>query len=163
MNFKEYININENTQWELLREATATRYSVEVNYNSKMKEVGEAFAKIALGYVSAAAKSRNFHVKHVFDVKPLRILVSSRNWDDGEWCAIVSFNPDHDGGCFVISKGFYNRERRTISLQGSKKCSGSSAAEVASELLDLMREMKDKPDRHIEKLNPAPLKRGPKK
>jgi hypothetical protein len=162
MNFKEFASIDENTQWGLLKEATATRYSVEVNYRSKLSEVAEAFAKIALGYISAAAKARNLHVKHVFDAKPLRILVSSRNWDDGEWVGIISFNPDHDGGCFVISKGFYNNERRSISLQGSQKCVGTSASEVASELLELMHKVKDEPDRHIEKLNPAPLKRGPK-
>ncbi len=163
MDFKEFISINENTTWQLLKEATATRYSVEVNYNTKMKEVAENFAKIALGYISAAAKSRNLHVKHVYDIKPIRILVSSRNWDDGEWVGIVSFNPEHDGGCFVISKGFYNQERRSISLQNSQKCTGTSAAEVAKELLDLMQSVKDQPDRHLEKLKPAPLKRGPKR
>lgn len=145
-----------------LSEVTSSRYSVEVVYRSKAKEVLKAFAKIALGYVSAALKQNGYHVKHVYDVEPLRIMVSSRNWDDGEWVGVVSFNPDHDGGCFVISKGFYNKDRRTCSIQSSKKCNGDGADEITKELRNMMHELKDKPDRHREKLKAAPLKRGPK-
>lgn len=143
--------------------ASATRYSIEVNYRSKAKEVLQAYAKIALGYVSAALKQNGFHVKHVYDEEPLRIMVSSRNWDDGEWIGIVSFNPNHEGGCFVISKGFYNKERKTASIQSSKKCSGDGAAEITKELRNMMHDLKDKPDRHREKLKAVPLKRGPKR
>lgn len=143
--------------------ATATRYSVEVNYRTKAKEALQAYAKIALGYVSAALKQSGYHVKHVYDEQPLRIMVSSRNWDDGEWIGIVSFNPDHDGGCFVISKGFYNKERKTASIQSSNKCNGDSASEITRELRNMMHDLKDKPDRHREKLKAVPLKRGPKR
>lgn len=147
---------------EPLNEATtATRYSVEANYRSKIKEVAKAFAKICLGYVSAAMKQNDYHVKHIYDEEPIRILVSSRNWDDGEWVGIVSFNPEKN--CFVISKGFYNKDRRTVSIQSSNACTGTSAAEVVKELRNTMHALKDKPDRHREKLKRVPMKRGPKR
>lgn len=139
----------------------SSRYSVEVNYRTTGKEAMEGFAKIALGYVSAALKNHGYHTKHVFTEKPLRLLVSSRNWDDGEWSGVVTWNPDHN--CFVVSKGFYNKERRTVSLQHNKKCEGDSAAEVARELHNMMHSLKNEPDRHLEKLKPVPLKRGPKR
>lgn len=169
MDFKNWLkleNVNENTslsEWSEinLSEAKGTRYSVEVNYRSKASEALDAFAKIALGYVSAAMKKNDFHVKHVFDEVPIRILVSSRNWDDGEWVGVVHFNPEQ--GCFVISKSFYNKARKTVSLKGSKKCSGDSASEIAKDLKNLMNSLKDKPDRHEEKLKSVPLKRGPKR
>lgn len=146
---------------EHLVEAVETsRYSVEVNYRTTSKEALEGFAKIALGYVSAALKNHGYHTKHVFTEKPLRLLVSSRNWDDGEWTGVVSWNHEHN--CFVVSKGFYNRERKTISMQHSKKCEGDSASEIAKELHNLMHHLKNQPDRHQEKLKPVPLKRGPK-
>lgn len=142
---------------------TATRYSIEINYRSTIKEVLEGFAKICLGYVSAALKQNNYHVKQVYDEKPLRLMVSSRNWDDGEWVGIVTFNPDHDGGCFVVSKGFYNKDRRTVSVQSSHKCEGDSASEIAKDLRNIMHDLKGKADRHQEKLKGVPLKRGPKR
>lgn len=169
MNFKEWLayDITEETSlkdWVALHEATtSTRYSVEINFRSNLKEVSEAFAKIVLGYVSAALKQNGYHVKHVYEDTPIRILVSSRNWDDGEWVGIVSFNPNKDGGCFVVSKGFYNRDRKTVSVQSSQKCSGDSAAVVAREMRNLMHGLKNKPDRHREKLKAVPLKRGPKR
>ena len=160
----ELDGINEDTSLKDWMEAsTATRYSVEINFRSKVKEVMEAFAKIALGYVSAALKQDGHHVKHVFDNSPVRILVSSRNWDDGEWIGIASFNPDHDGGCFVVSKGFYNKDRKTVSLHGNKKCDGDSAAEITKDMRNLMHGLKGQKDRHQEKLKPVHLKRGPKK
>ena len=81
MKFKDWLkleNVNENTslsEWSEvnLSEAKGTRYSVEVNYRSKASEALDAFAKIALGYVSAAMKKNDYHVKHVFDEKPMRI------------------------------------------------------------------------------------------
>jgi hypothetical protein len=145
---------------QLNESASSSRYSVEVNYRTKSDEAMESFAKIALGYVSATMKGHNYHVKHVFNEKPLRILISSRNWDDGEWVGIASWNPEHD--CFVISKGFYNKDRKTVSIQDSKKCSGDSAASISKELVNYMHNLKKKPDRHQEKLKKVPLKRGPK-
>jgi hypothetical protein len=62
-----------------------TRYSVEVNFRTKIDEVMKNAAKITLGYASAALKKAEFHVRQVFEEDPLRILVSTRNWDDGEW------------------------------------------------------------------------------
>lgn len=157
-NLKTYY---EHRQDNLSEAVETSRYSVEVNFRTTAKEASEGFAKIALGYVSAALKNHGFHTKHVFTEKPLRLLVSSRNWDDGEWCGVVTWNHEHD--CFVISKGFYNRERRTVSIQTSQRCTGDSAAEVAKELHNLMHKVKSEPDRHMEKLKPVPLKRGPKK
>lgn len=140
--------------------STASRYSVEVNFRSKTKEVLEAYAKIVLGYVSAAMKQNGYHVKHVFEHAPVRILVSSRNWDDGEWVGIALWNPEHS--CFIISKGFYNKEKRTVSIQSTQKC-GDSAAEITTELRNMMHNLKGVKDRYIEKLKPVPLKRGPKR
>jgi hypothetical protein len=156
---------NENTtlQSVLTEATTATRYSVEVNYRSNIKEVAKAFAKIALGYVSAALKQDGYHIKHVYEEEPLRILISSRNWDDGEWVGCVSFNPDHEGGCFVISKGFFNKMRKTLEIQSKKKCEGDSAADITKTMRNIMSELKGKPDRRREKLKGVPMKRGPKK
>jgi hypothetical protein len=151
-----YFHLNGN----LVEVTDSTRYSIEVNFRTMPDEVLDAFAKIALGYVSAGIKQHNFHVKHVYTEKPIRILVSSRNWDDGEWIVIVSWNPDHK--CFIVSKGFYNKDRNTASIQSSEKCQGDSASEITKQVYNLMHELKGKPDRHIEKLKPVPLKRGPK-
>lgn len=146
---------------QLVEAVEASRYSVEVNYRTKKDEMLEGFAKIVLGYVSAALKNAGYHTKHVFTEKPLRLLVSTRNWDDGTWCGLVSWHNQHQ--CFVISKGFYNRERKTISIHHNKKCEADNAAEIAKELNNMMHGLKDHPDRHEEKLKPVPLKRGPKK
>lgn len=137
-----------------------TRYSVEVNFRTKIEEVMKNAAKITLGYASAALKKAEFHVRQVFEEDPLRILVSTRNWDDGEWVCLVSWNPEHK--CFVISKGFYNKDRKSVSVQGSKHCNAENASEIANEVKNMMHSLKDKPDRHVEKLKKAPLKRGPK-
>jgi hypothetical protein len=137
-----------------------TRYSVEVNFRTKIDEVMKNAAKITLGYASAALKKAEFHVRQVFEEDPLRILVSNRNWDDGEWVCLVSWNPEHK--CFVISKGFYNKDRKSVSVQGSKHCNAENASEIANEVKNMMHNLKDKPDRHVEKLKTAPLKRGPK-
>ena len=137
-----------------------TRYSVEVNFRTKIDEVMKNAAKITLGYASAALKKAEFHVRQVFEEDPLRILVSTRNWDDGEWVCLVSWNPEHK--CFVISKGFYNKDRKSVSVQGRKHCNAENASEIANEVKNMMHSLKDKPDRHVEKLKKAPLKRGPK-
>lgn len=144
-----------------LTEATdSTRYSVEVNYRTTPDEALDAYAKIALGYVSAGIKQHNFHVKHVYTEKPIRIMVSSRNWDDGEWVVLVTWNPEHK--CFVISKGFYNKDRHTVSVQSSEKTEGENAAEITKQVYNMLHDLKGKPDRHLEKLKPVPMKRGPK-
>lgn len=150
----EFLNKNINEAVE------TSRYSVEVNYRTTSKEALEGFAKICLGYVSAALKNHGYHTKHVFNEKPIRLLVSSRNWDDGEWTGIIVWNHEHN--CFVISKGFYNKERKTVAIQSSQKCSGDSAAEVTRELHNMMHHLKDQPDRHLEKMKPVNLKPGPK-
>ena len=151
---------SENADPILLEGAEATRYSVEVNYRTSMKDAEEAFAKICLGYVSAALKNNGYHVKLVFDEDPKRILVSSRNWDDGEWVGLVSFNPQHHS--FVMSRGFYNRDRKTVSVQSSSNVKGTAASDIATELKNMMHHLKTVPDRHREKLKAVPLKRGPK-
>jgi len=168
-NEKNLAQVSETTslkEWfaQTLNEASSTsaRYSVEVNFRTQIKEMMEGYAKICLGYVSAAMKQSGYHVKQVYDQKPIRILVSSRNWDDGEWSGIVYFHPEHDGGCFIISKGFYNKEAKSVSMQSRTKCKGDSAAEIVTELRNLMHSLKGKPDRHQEKLKGVPLKRGPK-
>ena len=140
--------------------ADATRYSVEINFRTTIDEAMEAFAKIVLGYVSAGIKQHNYHVKHVYTESPLRILVSSRNWDEGEWVCLVSWN-QHDR-CFYISKGFYNKERRTVSVQSTEKVDHKNAAEITKHVYNLMHDLKNKPDRFREKLKPVHLKRGPK-
>jgi len=137
-----------------------TRYSVEVNFRTKTDEVLKNAAKIILGYASAGLKRSDYHVKQVFEEQPLRILVSSRNWDDGEWVGVVSWNPEQK--CYVVSRGFYNKDRKSVSIQGSKNCNAENAAEIVREVQNLMHGLKDTPDRHIEKLKKVPLKRGPK-
>lgn len=168
--FKEWFDIFEIDEKTSLQDwlitftetTTSTRYSIEINYRSNIEEVLDAFAKICLGYVSAALKQNKYHVKHVYDDKPIRILVSSRNWDDGEWSGVVSFNPKN-GGSFIISKGFYNKGRRTVSIQSSKKSSADSAVEITKEIRNMMHDLKNKPDRHNDKLKGVNLKRGPKR
>jgi hypothetical protein len=137
-----------------------TRYSVEVNFRSKVDEVLENYAKICLGYVSAALKKADFHVKHVFEEHPYRIMVSMRNWDDGEWVCLVSWNPKKKK--FIISRGFYNKDRNTVSVQQSEETNSDNASEIAKQVRNLMHHLKGQPDRHVEKLKKVPLKRGPK-
>lgn len=140
--------------------SSSGRYSVEVNYRTSTEEVLDGFAKICLGFVSAAMKNLGFHVKHVYEQKPFRILVSTRNWDDGEWIGVASWH--HSKRCFVLSKGFFNKDRKTVSIQSSHQAKGSDASEIANELRSLMHEVKGQPDRHIDKMKPVPMKRGPK-
>jgi len=138
-----------------------TRYSVEINYRTKSEEVMRGFARIALGYVSAALKKRSFHIKQVFEEDPIRIVVSSRNWDDGEWVGMIHYRAIE--GCFIVSNGFYNKDRRTVSIQRHEKCQNDMPVELTKSLVNMMHSLKDKPDRHQEKLKPVKLKRGPKK
>ena len=137
-----------------------TRYSVEVNYRSRVDEILDSAAKIMLGYVSAALKKNDFHVKQVFEEEPIRILISSRKWDDGEWVCVVSWNSEKK--CYVISKGYYNKDKKTVSVQDTKSCDAENASEIANKVRNLMHELKDEPDRRVTKLKPLNLKRGPK-
>ena len=133
--FKDWLN-----QFE---HVNTTRYSIETNYRSSIDETLKAYAKITLGYVSAALKKQGYHVKHIYEVPPVRILVSSRNWDDGEWVGMVSWNPEHK--CFIVSKGFYNKDRRTVSVQNSSKCQGQSASDITKELVNIMHNLRGQP------------------
>lgn len=144
----------------IVEAAEHTRYSVEINYRTKTDEVLENMAKIVLGYVSAAMKAHNYAVKHVYTEKPIRILVSSRNWDDGEWVGLVMWNPEHKS--YVVAKGFYNKDRRTVSVQSHEKIPGDNAAEISKHIYNVMHSLKGKEDRKQMKLKPVPLKRGPK-
>lgn len=143
----------------LLESADATRYSIEVNYRTTADQVLSEFAKIALGYLSAGIKQHGFHVKHVYDEKPIRVIVSGRNWGDGEWAVVVSWHP-HDKN-FVISNGYYNKERKTVSVRESKRI-GENAAELTKHVYNMLEKLKDEPDRSRPKLKPIHLKRGPK-
>jgi hypothetical protein len=147
------------TKW-CLNESDSSRYSVGVNYRTKKQDVLEAYAKIALGYVSAAMKNSGYHTKHVYNESPLRLIVSTRNWDDGEWVGVLSWNETN--GCFVISSGYWNKSRSTVSIQTSTRCKDDNSAELTKELFNLMESLKNKPSKVREKLNPVTLKRGPK-
>lgn len=141
--------------------ADSTRYSVEVNYRTTPDEALEAYSKIVLGYISAGVKQHDLHVKHVYTEKPLRIIVSSRNFDDGEWSVVVSWHPKER--CFFVSSGFYNKDRKTVSVQKTEKCQGENASDITKHIYNMISHLKNQPDRHQEKLKPAPLKRGPKR
>lgn len=137
-----------------------TRYSVEVNYRTRTDEVLHHAAKITLGYASAALKKMDLHVKQVFEESPLRIMVSARNWDDGEWVGLVSWNPNSKK--YVLSKGFYNKDRKSVSVQDSQELDVENAAQITAEVRNLMYSLKSVPDKHVEKLKKVPLKTGPK-
>ena len=153
------------TQW-LLRQQPIneadTRYSVEVNFRTKPDEVLSHYAKVCLGYASAALKKSELHIRQVFEEEPYRIIISTRNWDDGEWVVIVSWHPQQK--CFFISRGFWNKDRKTVSVPDghTKKCEAENASEIVKDVRNVIHDLKDKPDRHIEKLKKVPIKRGPK-
>lgn len=152
------------SQQELILEGISTsRYSIEVNYRTKKEEVLKAFAKICLGYVGASMKKLNYHIKQVYEKDPIRIIVSSRNWDDGEWVVVIHYYTDNDKGYFVISNGFYNKETQNVSIQNKRRCNSDSAADITKELINMMYDLKDQPDNRREKLKGVPLKRGPKR
>jgi hypothetical protein len=162
LNMKRKVKMHTFIGWlkqESLNESD-TRYSVEVNFRTSTDEVLKNAAKITLGFASAALKKQDFHVKQVFEQEPFRILISSRHWDNGEWVCVVSWNSKQK--CYVISKGFYNKDRKTVSVQDSKECDAETASEIVSQVRNTMHSLKDKPDRHIEKLKKVPMKRGPK-
>lgn len=154
MNFKKWLKAY------ITESVDVSRYSVEINYRTKTEEALKGFAQICLGYVSAALKRHGYHTKHVYTKEPIRLMVSSRNWDDGEWVGLITWSNKEK--CFVVSSGFYNKNNKTVSIKSSKKCGGDNAAELSKELHNLMHSLKDKPNKHKEKLKPVPLKRGPK-
>lgn len=155
--FAEYFS----RKLSLVNEAVETsRYAVDVNYRTTIEEANHGFAKIALGYVSAALKKMGFHVKLVFSEKPLRIIVSSRNWDDNEWVGMISYNSTL--GLFVLSKGYYNRSKKTVTVMSSTKIDGpTSAANMAEKLKQEMDKLENAPERKHAKIK-MDLKRGPK-
>lgn len=140
----------------------SNRYSVEVNYRTSLQETIDGFARLALGYVSAAMKKADYNVKTVLDQEPYRILISSRNFEDGEWLMVVSFNKQSE--CFVLSKGFYNKTKKTVAVQKSQACIGKSAADIYRELVNQMAEIKK--HNHLHNWTPeikgVNLKTGPK-
>ena len=145
----------------LLESIEHTRYSVEINYRTKKEDVLSGFAKITLGYVSAALKKEGYHVKLIFDEEPYRIIVTARNWDDGGWCSLICYN--HKLDMFVLSKGFYNKSKKTVSVVDSEKIGGDlNASSMTYKLKNVMDDIKHKPDNHKEKLKGINLKRGPK-
>ena len=73
---------------------------------------------------------------------------------------MVSWNKEHK--CYILSKGFYNKDRRTVSVQDNKYLEAENASDITSKIKNVFHELKDKPDRHVEKLKKVPLKRGPR-
>jgi hypothetical protein len=148
-------------EW-LITEGESTRYSVEVNYRTTTDEILEHGAKIVMGYASAGLKKDDYHVKQFFEEEPLRIIVSARNWDDGTWAVVVSWNPHKH--CYIITSGFYNKDRKTVSYKKghSKECDAKNASEITREVKNALSHLKGKKDKHVAKLKKVPLKRGPK-
>lgn len=146
---------------KVLNEAVgSSRYSVEVNYRTNFEEVLDAWAKLVLGYTSAAMKNCGYHCKIVFSKKPYRVLISTRNWDNGECVGFISFNPDLS--CFVIGKGYYNKGKKTVKIESNRKFELKSASEIVKELRSHMEKLKKEEPKSSHKLNPIPMKRGPK-
>jgi len=123
-----------------------SRYSVEVNFDTTKDDCLISYAKIMLGYISAAMKKMNYHVKLVFSENPLRLIVASRNWDDGEWVGMISYNEEKDH--FTLSKGFYNKLKKTVAVQDTSTISDPVNAKILSyKLRDLMKDLEGKKDR----------------
>ncbi len=157
-NFNEWLSEKDpKIAYPLLSESSA-RYSVEVNYRTTMQDMLNNAAKLVLGYVGAALKDCGFHVKSIYDKEPYRIIISTRNWDDGEWVGLVLWKNNE----FIIAKGHYNKDKKTVSLIGSHKTNNNSAAEIAREMRNYMEKLKGEKPRGSSTLEPAPMKRGPK-
>ena len=58
--------IHEFRKENLVEAVETSRYAIDVNYRTTGEEALEGFAKICLGYISAAMKGHGFHTKHVF-------------------------------------------------------------------------------------------------
>jgi hypothetical protein len=147
---------------DMLHEVTTqhSRYSIEVNYRTELDEVFDAFAKLVLGYVSAAIKACGYHCKQVFSTKPYRCLVSTRDWDDGEWVAFAVWN--HKERCFVVGEGSYNKDKKTVTIHRSKRTDHKCASEVVKALRNLMEKLKRQDPVRIDSLRPVKMKKGPK-
>lgn len=125
-----------------------SRYSVEVNFDTIKSDCLISYAKIILGYISAAMKKMNYHVKMVFSAKPLRVIIASRNWDDGEWVGMVSYNEEKD--YFTISKGFYNKLNKSVAIQETQIIKDPVNAKIISyKLRDMMKDLEGKKDRFV--------------
>lgn len=134
---------------QIINESTQNvRYSVEVNYDTSKKESLIGFAKICLGYVSACMKKYDYHTKIILSHKPYRVIVSSRNWDDGEWVGMVSYNSELDS--FVVSKGFYNKLNNSIKIKESIQIPDTySAKDIGKYMYKLMDGLKNVKDRSL--------------
>lgn len=156
--------MNNFREWHDLRvlNEDVSRYSIEVTYRTSKKEVLDAWSKLVLGFVSAALQREGYHVKHVYSEKPMRILVSTNNWDDGAWTAILLFN--HEQECFILSSGFWNKDRRTVSVQrDTGRCAEDTASGLVTKVINFMHDLRGRDPRKINTLKPLPMKRGPKK
>ena len=153
-NFMEFYQFNE----------AASRYSVEINYRTTFDEVVDNWAKLVLGYVSAALKNEEYSVKRVFEdhEKPYRIIVSSNKngsgFADGEWVGVITHNAKE--GCFFISKGFYRKETKNVVVTKTDKCEKKSASEIFKSFKTFMNKIKDEPPKAA-KLKPVKGKTGP--
>lgn len=145
------------SEWFLTEQSS--RYSIEHNYRTNLSEVLENYARLTLGYISAALKA-HYHVKLVLNSKPLRIIVSTKNWDDGERDAIISFHELSKR--FIFSKGFYNKGSRTVSLDAiHKTLEGNSASDLVKEILPMLHVL-EKEEQKPPELKPLKHKTGPK-
>lgn len=146
---------------KIMTEAHQTsRYSIEVNYRTNIEEVMNECARLQISYISAGMKAVGYHTKLMLTDKPFRVMISTRNWDDGEWVGICCFN--HSDSCYVLAQGHYNKDRKTVSIQKSSKCMEKSAAEVVKKMRNLMEQLKKESPRDSNSLKPVNLKRGPK-
>jgi hypothetical protein len=138
----------------------ASRYAVEVDFTTTLDQASHGFAKIALGYVSSCLKKLGYHCRLVFTEKPLRVIVSSRNWDDGEWIGMITYNETL--GMFILSKGFYNKLDKTVDIQSKKQIDKPySGQHMAEKLKSMMIDLKKEKPRMPQQVT-INLKRGPK-
>jgi hypothetical protein len=138
----------------------ASRYAVEVDFTTTSDQANHGFAKIALGYVSSCLKKLGYHCRLVFTEKPLRVIVSSRNWDDGEWIGMITYNESLS--MFVLSKGYYNKLDKTVDVQSKKQLDKPySGQAMAEKLKNMMMDLKKEDPRPPQQIS-INLKRGPK-
>jgi len=139
----------------------SSRYSVQIDFQTTAEKAHDDFAKLVLGFLSAALKAKNFQVKKVFEKEPIRIVVSSRNFQEGEIIAVVSHH--NDDSCFVYTKCYYNKDRETATKISSEKIPGdNSASSIFKFVYAKMNSIKDEKPHHIH-LNPVKGQTGPTK
>ena len=139
---------------------SSARYSVEVGYRTSHEEVVDNYARLVLGYVSAGLKNVGYHIRNLYNEKPYRILISTRNWDDGEWVGVLLFNSQEN--TFVVAKGHYNKDRKTVTIQSSRKSPHKTASDLVKEMRNVIEGLKKENPRGSNTLEPVPMKRGPK-